>query len=235
MVRCERIGAGSKPAGHPTKQTGCREGGTAGAERCFASNSRRVQFPPPPRLGCLLGRRWTPNPTSEVRSLDDPRTEGAAKWLATGSEPLGYRESVRRSIRPPSSIWRVRLPARSSAFQAGETGSTPVRATASLSSSPAQDAWFSTMKRGFESRKRHDGLASGSGAETTNLGCEGSIPSGASDAGAPRWTRSPHQAFDDGSSPSAGTHASELRPMGGPPSYKRQTGVRFPQLGQRGE
>lgn len=35
---------------------------------------------------------------------------------------------------------------------------------------PAQDAWFSAMKRGFESRKRHDALAGGTGADATNVG-----------------------------------------------------------------
>jgi hypothetical protein len=76
-------------------------GEPAGAERCLASNSRRVQLPRSPQLGSDLGSRWTPNPTSGVQFLGSPlaRCRDVGKRCVWPHRMKRHQRSGRASIR----------------------------------------------------------------------------------------------------------------------------------------
>ena len=127
MPRCERGGAGSKPAGHPISGRGVVVAHLPWEQVYGGSN------PAAQTMGGDLGSGWSPKPASEVQSLGRPqhRAESAPRGgelvpktsVTCGSE-VRFLRSPQRSVRRRRACGFARLFAKQ--VDHGPGGSTPL-------------------------------------------------------------------------------------------------------------
>ena len=166
MPRCERGGAGSKPAGHPISGRGVVVAHLPW-EQVYAGSNPAAQT-----MGGDLGSGWSPKPASEVQSLGRPQSPQSGPARVSGGEPSpGPARSfveVAKTERPPAATRCTRgfdsrprlsrfraqgVPGCTPACQFGGAGSTPAGRSQRTRGRSARGTGLPSRRGGFDSRR----------------------------------------------------------------------------------